>query len=146
LTRKERELFAIAEQSAEGLKTASRTRETLAGKPVSIVSEKTLASSEHIVALLERLNAVGRLSAETVLTVSLALSTLATRRRSTPRRRFGAWAPLSGSRCCSSPDAVTQLYRLRLITADPLSLRYRTVCVLPCKTTLITPEIPYSLL
>jgi len=46
----------------------------------------------------------------------------------------------------SSPEAVTHLYRLRLITADPLSLRNRTVCDLPCKTTLITPEIPYSLL
>jgi hypothetical protein len=43
-------------------------------------------------------------------------------------------------------EAAAQLYRLRLITADPLSLRNRTVCDLPCKTTLITPEIPYSLL
>jgi hypothetical protein len=42
--------------------------------------------------------------------------------------------------------AASQVYRLRLITADPLSLRSRTVCDLPCKATLITPEIPYSLL
>jgi hypothetical protein len=31
----------------------------LAGKPISIVGEKTLASSGHTVALLERLDAVG---------------------------------------------------------------------------------------
>jgi hypothetical protein len=52
---------------------------------------------------------------------------------------FGGWGR-------SSVAAASQLYRLRLITADPLSLRNRTVCDLPCKTTLITPEIPYSLL
>jgi hypothetical protein len=46
----------------------------------------------------------------------------------------------------AAPMAAAKLYRLRLITADPLSLRNRTVCDLPCKTTLITPEIPYSLL
>jgi hypothetical protein len=39
-----------------------------------------------------------------------------------------------------------QFYRLRLITAEPLSLCNRTVCDLPCNTMLITPDIPYSLL
>jgi hypothetical protein len=62
-------------------------------------------------------------------------------------RRIGALCRDLGAGCRpSSAEAVTQLYRLRLITADPLSLRNRTVCDLPCKTTLITPEIPYSLL
>jgi hypothetical protein len=62
-------------------------------------------------------------------------------------RRLGAFAEISVLAVVHQvPAAVTQLYRLRLITADPLSLRNRTVCDLPCKTTLITPEIPYSLL
>jgi len=62
-------------------------------------------------------------------------------------RRMGALCrDLGAGGRPSSAEAVTQLYRLRLITADPLSLRNRTVCDLPCKTTLITPEIPYSLL
>jgi hypothetical protein len=47
-------------------------------------------------------------------------------------------------RPCRSGTAY--LYRLRLITADPLSLRNRTVCDLPCNTMLITPDMPYSLL
>ena len=38
------------------------------------------------------------------------------------------------------------LYRLRLITADPLSLINRTVWLAPRTTTCITPEIEYSLL
>jgi hypothetical protein len=54
------------------------------------------------------------------------------------------WA--SAAAGAGAPVTAAQLYRLRLITADPLSLRNRTVCDLPCKTTLITPEIPYSLL
>jgi hypothetical protein len=52
----------------------------------------------------------------------------------------------NGDICRRTVTAASRLYRLRLITADPLSLRNRTVCDLPCKTTLITPEIPYSLL
>jgi len=47
---------------------------------------------------------------------------------------------------CRGVIVGVRLYRLRLITADPLSLRKRTVCDLPCSTILITPEIPYSLL
>ena len=52
----------------------------------------------------------------------------------------------ANARLRSSTMAVSQFYRLRLSTADPLSLCNRTVCDLPCKTMLITPEIPYSLL
>jgi hypothetical protein len=38
------------------------------------------------------------------------------------------------------------IYRLRLITADALSLIKRTVWLVPRTTTCITPEMPYSLL
>jgi hypothetical protein len=38
------------------------------------------------------------------------------------------------------------VYRLRLITADPLSLSNRTVWLAPRTTMWITPEIEYSLL
>jgi hypothetical protein len=48
--------------------------------------------------------------------------------------------------CNRGSRALLRYYRLRLITADPLSLRNRTVCDLPCNVTLITPEMPYSLL
>jgi hypothetical protein len=37
-------------------------------------------------------------------------------------------------------------YRLRLMTADALSLIKRTVWLVPRTTTCITPEMPYSLL
>ena len=41
--------------------------------------------------------------------------------------------PLSGDR------STALLHRLRLITSEPLSLRNRTVCDLPCRTMPITP-------
>jgi hypothetical protein len=74
----------------------------------------------------------------------------ATPRHEPPWRRCGAPGAFAGisvlAMVLQVREAAAQLYRLRLITADPLSLRNRTVCDLPCKTTLITPEIPYSLL
>jgi hypothetical protein len=42
----------------------------------------------------------------------------------------------NGDICRRTVAAASRLYRLRLIIADPLSLRDRTVCDLPCKTTL----------
>jgi hypothetical protein len=41
---------------------------------------------------------------------------------------------------------LSTVHRLMLITADALSLINRTLCLVPCTTTCITPEIEYSLL
>ena len=46
----------------------------------------------------------------------------------------------------SVPRVSDSSYRLMLRTADALLLINRTVCLDPCTTTCITPEIEYSLL
>jgi len=56
--------------------------------------------------------------------------------------RDGGGSAQLRSAMCQSPV----VYRLRLITADPLSLSNRTVWLAPRTTMSITPEIEYSLL